>query len=192
MTINDHQDENPIKHDWRTDYSNRPYYGDIQRELPDVDYDRDLRSAYELGQHARNERGTDARFEDSESDLKVKWEELKAESRLKWEQAKHAIKDAETVQRLDDTNSVGKLVKLIKDKPLMTISNMLVSQEEIDFISAYDAKEALYKAQSYLMGYKLGYTDVTLTYPELKDLELLLSLYENDDLFDLIEKYSDI
>ena len=83
-------------------------------------------------------------------------------------------------------------VKLIKDKPLMTISNMLVSQEEIDFISAYDAKEALYKAQSYLMGYKLGYTDVTLTYPELKDLELLLSLYENDDLFDLIEKYSDI
>lgn len=55
MTINDHQDENPIKHDWRTDYSNRPYYGDIQRELPDVDYDRDLRSAYELGQHARNE-----------------------------------------------------------------------------------------------------------------------------------------
>ena len=105
---------------------------------------------------------------------------------------KHAIKDAETVQRLDDTNSVGKLVKLIKDKPLMSISNMLVSQEEIDFISAYDAKEALYKAQSYLMGYKLGYTDVTLTYPELKDLELLLSLYENDDLFDLIEKYSDI
>ena len=94
MTINDHQDENPIKHDWRTDYSNRPYYGDIQRELPDVDYDRDLRSAYELSQHARNERGTDARFEDSESDLKVKWEELKAESRLKWEQAKHAIKDA--------------------------------------------------------------------------------------------------
>ena len=105
---------------------------------------------------------------------------------------KHAIKDAETVQRLDDTNSVGKLVKLIKDKPLMTISNMLFPQEKIDFISAYDAKEALYKAQSYLMGYKLGYTDVTLTYPELKDLELLLSLYENDDLFDLIEKYSDI
>ncbi|CAG0922709.1 unnamed protein product, partial [Notodromas monacha] len=52
MTINDHQDENPIKHDWRTDYSNRPYYGDIQRELPDVDYDRDLRSAYELGSAA--------------------------------------------------------------------------------------------------------------------------------------------
>ena len=105
---------------------------------------------------------------------------------------KHAIKDAETVQRLDDTNSVGKLVKLIKDKPLMSISNMLVSQEEIDFISAYDAKEALYKAQSYLVGYKLGYTDVTLNYSELKDLEYLIGLYESGDLFDLIEKYTNI
>lgn len=94
MTINDHQNEHPIKHDWRTDYANRPYYGDIQRDIPDVDYDRDLSSAYELGRQARTERGENARFEDSESDLKVKWEELKAESRLKWEQAKHAIKDA--------------------------------------------------------------------------------------------------
>ena len=105
---------------------------------------------------------------------------------------KHAIKDAETVQRLDDTNSVGKLVKLIKDKPLMTISNMLVTQEEIDFISAYDAKEALYKAQSYLMGYKLGYTDVTLNYSELKDLEYLIGLYESGDLFDLVDKYNNV
>lgn len=94
MTINDHQNEHPIKHDWRMDYANRPYYGDIQRDIPDVDYDRDLSSAYELGRQARTERGENARFEDSESDLKVKWEELKAESRLKWEQAKHAIKDA--------------------------------------------------------------------------------------------------
>lgn len=62
--------------------------------IPDVDYDRDLRSAYELGQQARNERGENAQFEESENDLKVKWQELRAESRLKWEQAKHAIKDA--------------------------------------------------------------------------------------------------
>jgi len=94
MTINDHQNENPIKRDWQKEYSNRPYYQDIHREIPDVDYDRDFRSAYELGLNARNERGDNARFEDSESDLKVKWEELKAESRLKWEQAKHAVKDA--------------------------------------------------------------------------------------------------
>ena len=94
MTLNDRQNNNPTPHDWRTDFNNRPYYGEIQRELPDVDYDRDLRAAYELGQHARSEYDDNARFEDSESDLKVKWEELKAESRLKWEQAKHAIKDA--------------------------------------------------------------------------------------------------
>jgi len=88
------QNEKPTPHDWRQDYSNRPYYSDIQRELPDVDYDRDLRSAYDLGQHARHDYGDHAKFEDSESDLKVKWEELKSESRLKWEHAKHAIKDA--------------------------------------------------------------------------------------------------
>ena len=105
---------------------------------------------------------------------------------------KHAVKDAETTLKLDNAETVGHFYHTLKDKPLLFVSNMLNSEEEIDFISAYDAKEALYKAQSYLMGYKLGYTDVTLTYPELKDLELLLSLYENDDLFDLIEKYSDI
>lgn len=94
MTIDDNLNNSSIKHDWRSDYANRPYYNDIQRDIRDVDYDRDLRAAYDLGQHARTERGTDARFEDSESDLKVKWEELKADSRLKWEQAKHAVKDA--------------------------------------------------------------------------------------------------
>ncbi|MDQ9019546.1 hypothetical protein RFI02_00260 [Acinetobacter sichuanensis] len=92
--MNDHQNEHRIPHDWRTDYANRPYYGDIQRELPDVDYDKDLRSAYELGQNARSQYGENAKFEDSESDLRTKWEELKAESRLKWEHAKHAVKDA--------------------------------------------------------------------------------------------------
>ncbi len=94
MVLNDDQNRNSVKHDWRTDYNNRPYYGDIQKDLPDVDYDRDLRSAYELGQNSRSKYGRDAKFEDSESDLKVKWEELKAESRLKWEHAKHAVKDA--------------------------------------------------------------------------------------------------
>ncbi len=42
MNTNHHQDEQPIKHDWSTNYTNRPYYGEIQYELPDVDYDRDL------------------------------------------------------------------------------------------------------------------------------------------------------
>ena len=92
--MNDHQNEHPIHHDWRTDYSNRPYYGDLQREVPDIDYDRDLRSAYELGERERHLYGENARFEDSETDLQTKWEEFKADSRLKWEHAKHAIKDA--------------------------------------------------------------------------------------------------
>jgi hypothetical protein len=105
---------------------------------------------------------------------------------------KHAIKDAETTLKLDNAETVGHFYHTLKEKPLLSVSNMLNNEEDIDMKTAYDAKEALYKAQSYLMGYKLGYTDVTLTYPELKDLELLLSLYENDDLFDLIEKYSDI
>lgn len=94
MTTNDHQNENPIKHDWRTDFANRPYYGDIQREIRDVEYDQDLRAAYELGQHARNQYPKESRFEELENDLKLKWNEVKAESRLKWEHAKLAIKDA--------------------------------------------------------------------------------------------------
>lgn len=94
MTFNDHQNEHPIKHDWQKEYVNRPYYQEIQRQIPDVEYDRDFRSAYELGQHVRNEHGETTSFEESEKDLKVKWESLKAESRLKWEHAKHAIKDA--------------------------------------------------------------------------------------------------
>ena len=94
MNTSNHENINPNNHDWRTEYTNRPYYSDIRSELHDIDYDRDLRSAYELGQNARIEYGENAGFEDSESDLKVKWEEIKAESRLKWEHAKYAVKDA--------------------------------------------------------------------------------------------------
>ena len=87
------QNENNVNHDWRKDFSIFFYYSDIQREIPDVYYDSDLRSAYELGQRVRSE-SVNERFEDSESNLKVKWEEFKADSRLKWEHAKLAIKDA--------------------------------------------------------------------------------------------------
>lgn len=79
---------------WRQNYVDRPYYSDFQKEIPDLDYDRDLSSAYALGSRARAESGQDARFEDQETGLRSKWEEFKAESRLKWEHAKHAVKDA--------------------------------------------------------------------------------------------------
>jgi 4'-phosphopantetheinyl transferase EntD len=69
---------------------------------------------------------------------------------------------------------------------------MLNNEEEIDMKTAYEAKEVLYKAQSYLVGYKLGYTDVTLNYSELKDLEYLIGLYESGDLFDLVDKYNNV
>ena len=79
---------------WRDNHADRPYYNDFKRDIPDIDYDRDLSSAYDLGTRARSEYGTDRDFESSEGDLKQRWEEFKADSRLQWEQAKHAIKDA--------------------------------------------------------------------------------------------------
>lgn len=103
---------------------------------------------------------------------------------------KHAVKDAETTLKLDNAETVGHFYHTLKDKPLLSVSNMLNSEEEIDMKTAYEAKEVLYKAQSYLVGYKLGYTDVTLNYSELKDLEYLIGLYESGDLFDLVDKYN--
>ena len=81
-------------HRWRETYTSRPYYNDLKNNLPDIDYDRDLSSAYEFGHNARFKYGENARFEDSESDMKEKWENVKLDSRLKWEHAKHAVKDA--------------------------------------------------------------------------------------------------
>lgn len=79
---------------WRKNYTSRPYYQDLHRDIPDIDYDKDLSSAYEFGRNSRSEYGENARFEDSENDLQSKWEQFKTTSRLKWEHAKHAVKDA--------------------------------------------------------------------------------------------------
>lgn len=79
---------------WRENHTSRPYYQDLQRDIPDIDYDTDLSSAYEFGRTSRSEYGENTRFEDSETDLQTKWEQFKAKSRLKWEHAKHAVKDA--------------------------------------------------------------------------------------------------
>lgn len=102
----------------------------------------------------------------------------------------HATKDAENLLKICNTQTTTELYHCIKDKPLFTASWLLDNEAEIDFITAYKAKETLYKIQSYITGYKLGYTDVTLTYPELKDLEYVLGLYEQGDLFDLVSKYT--
>jgi len=79
---------------WRESYVTRSYYQEAQLTTPDLDYDRDFSTAYELGHRARAESEQGTQFEDVEGGLEQKWEELKAESRLKWEHAKQAIKDA--------------------------------------------------------------------------------------------------
>ncbi|WP_425917338.1 hypothetical protein [Acinetobacter sp. TSRC1-2] len=79
---------------WRESYTNRLYYNDSHRDIPDINYDRDLSSAYEFGRNSRSEYGENARFEDSESDLQKKWDSFKAKSYLKWNQAKYAVEDA--------------------------------------------------------------------------------------------------
>lgn len=79
---------------WRESYLTRPYYQEAQLTTPDLNYDRDFSTAYELGHRARSESKEGTQFEDVEGGLEQKWEELKAESRLKWEHAKQAIKDA--------------------------------------------------------------------------------------------------
>lgn len=91
MTQPDHLES---RNYWRDSHTQRPYYNDLKRDIPDIDYDRDLSSAYEFGRNSRAEHGDDARFEDSEDDLKSKWDQFKVDSRLKWEHAKHAVKDA--------------------------------------------------------------------------------------------------
>ncbi len=89
--LNDNPDADKY---WRERYTQRPYYNEFEKEIPDLDYDRDLSSAYALGTRARAESTDNPNFEAHETGLRAKWEEFKAESRLKWEQAKHAVKDA--------------------------------------------------------------------------------------------------
>lgn len=42
---------------WRENYTSRPYYQDLQRDIPDIDYDKDLSSAYKFGRNSRSEYG---------------------------------------------------------------------------------------------------------------------------------------
>lgn len=88
--------ENALENEkyWRENHSIRPYYADFKKDIPDLDYDKDLSSAYQFGRNARSEYQAGSNFEDNESDLEQKWNNFKAESRLKWEQAKLAVKDA--------------------------------------------------------------------------------------------------
>lgn len=87
---------NPTEEDayWRSNYTTTPYYSSSAASYSDLDYDRDYSPAYRLGYENRARYGSNARFEDAETDLGRDWERLKGNSRLKWEQAKDATRDA--------------------------------------------------------------------------------------------------
>jgi len=79
---------------WRDNAVETPYYSDARTTYSDLDYDRDYNAAYRVGYENRGAYDANTRFEDVESDLKVKWEQAKGQSRLNWEQAKFAVRDA--------------------------------------------------------------------------------------------------
>ena len=79
---------------WRENSVHTPYYSEARSTYSDLDYDRDYDIAYRVGYENRGAYDANTRFEDAESDLKLKWEQMKGESRLTWEQAKYAVRDA--------------------------------------------------------------------------------------------------
>ena len=110
-------------------------------------------------------------------------------SKLTWcYGSQQASEDAHTLLTISDALSVGSFVKAIKDKEMCACS-MLDSEQEKDLIDAYDIKEILYRISSYVQAKNLGYNDVLVSYSELKDIECLISLYDDNNLEDLISKY---
>lgn len=110
-------------------------------------------------------------------------------SKLTWHYgSQQASEDAHTLLTISDALSVGSFVKAIKDKDICAYS-MLDSEQEKDLIDAYDIKEILYRINSYVQAKNLGYNDVLVSYSELKDIEYILNLYDDNNLEDLISKY---
>ena len=110
-------------------------------------------------------------------------------SKLTWcYGSQQASEDAHTLLTISDALSVGSFVKAIKDKDMCACS-MLDSEQEKDLIDAYEIKEILYRISSYVQAKNLGYNDVLVSYSELKDIEYLIGLYDDNNLEDLISKY---
>ena len=110
-------------------------------------------------------------------------------SKLTWcYGSQQASEDAHTLLTISDALSVGSFVKAIKDKDVCACS-MLDSEQEKDLIDAYDIKEILYRISSYVQAKNLGYNDVLVSYSELKDIEYLIGLYDDNNLEDLISKH---
>ena len=102
--------------------------------------------------------------------------------------SQQASEDAHTLLTISDALSVGSFVKAIKDKEICACSMLDIGQAK-DLIDAYDIKEILYRISSYVQAKNLGYNDVLVSYSELKDIEYLIGLYNDNNLEDLISKY---
>jgi len=87
---------NPAEEDayWREQHHKTPYFNETRNTYNDLDYDRDYRSAYQVGYGNRAQYDRDTEFEHVEPELRSKWESTKDQSRLNWEEAKYAAKDA--------------------------------------------------------------------------------------------------
>lgn len=79
---------------WREHAHTTPYYTETLTTYSDLDYDRDYENAYRIGYENRHHYDANTRFEDVESDLKIKWDHAKGLSRLTWNEAKVAMKAA--------------------------------------------------------------------------------------------------
>lgn len=79
---------------WREQHRDLPYFHESRSTYDDLDYDRDYRSAYEVGYKNRPLFDSDTHFEQVETELRTQWEAIKGQSRLDWEQVKYAAKDA--------------------------------------------------------------------------------------------------
>lgn len=79
---------------WRENAPTTPYYADTLITYSDLDYERDYQNAYRVGYENRHHYDPNARFEDVENDLEMKWEQMKGQSRLTWNQAKIAVREA--------------------------------------------------------------------------------------------------
>ena len=110
-------------------------------------------------------------------------------SKLTWcYGSQQASEDANTLLSIYDALSVGSFIKAIKDKDVCACSMLDVGQEK-DLIDTYEIKEILYRISSYVQAKNLGYNDVLVSYSELKDIEYLIGLYDDNNLEDLISKY---
>lgn len=79
---------------WNEHYQHTPYYREANQLNKELNYERDYRVAYQLGERYAMEYGTETKFHEVANDLERQWSQVKGESRLDWNQAELAMQDA--------------------------------------------------------------------------------------------------